>query len=160
MWSQGGGLIDECYLHVGSGELEESQLRMSYSRVSGCRASGDSSTDSEADADLRSESIGRSWPSARRSARQSLRELLTTSTSNAANSLTAIGRRLLSMKGKAMGLGDAQGDWYYCFKHNRVETSRECHRMDRMGPYATQEDAEHWRERVAARNKEWEDEEE
>ena len=34
----------------------------------------------------------------------------------------------------------------------------ECHRMDRMGPYPTVEDAENWRERVVARNKAWEDE--
>jgi hypothetical protein len=56
-------------------------------------------------------------------------------------------------------LGDARGDWYYCFKHEKVEARDECHQMDRMGPYPTQEDAEHWRERVAARNEEWEEDE-
>jgi hypothetical protein len=54
-------------------------------------------------------------------------------------------------------LGDARGDWYYCFKHERVETREECHLKDRMGPYPTREDAEHWRERVAERNAEWDE---
>lgn len=56
-------------------------------------------------------------------------------------------------------LGDAQGDWYYCFKHKKVETGHECRRMDRMGPYPTSTDAENWRERVEARNKAWDEEE-
>ncbi len=53
-------------------------------------------------------------------------------------------------------LGDARGEWYYCFKHDKVEMLHECKRRDRMGPYATPEDAANWRERVAARNAEWE----
>ncbi len=57
----------------------------------------------------------------------------------------------------AKGLGDARGEWYYCFKHEKVETGDECRRMDRMGPYPTREDAEHWRDRVAARNQAWGD---
>ncbi len=56
-------------------------------------------------------------------------------------------------------LGDASGDWYYCFKHGRVETREECHLRDRMGPYPTREDAEHWRERVEERNAEWDEDE-
>jgi hypothetical protein len=55
-------------------------------------------------------------------------------------------------------LGDAEGEWYYCFKHKKVETRDECHQMDRMGTYPTKGDAEHWREHVAERNKEWNDE--
>ena len=54
------------------------------------------------------------------------------------------------------GLGDAKGEWYFCFKHNKVEMRHECKRMDRMGPYPTPEDAENWRARVAARNASWE----
>ncbi|MHB1931257.1 MAG: hypothetical protein ACYCUG_17845, partial [Acidimicrobiales bacterium] len=53
-------------------------------------------------------------------------------------------------------LGDAQGEWFYCFKHHKVETRTECRRQDRMGPYATREAAEHWRERVEERNEAWE----
>lgn len=51
--------------------------------------------------------------------------------------------------------GDPTGRWYYCFKHKKVETQDECHLRDRMGPYATREDAENWQERVAERNAEW-----
>lgn len=54
-------------------------------------------------------------------------------------------------------LGDARGEWYYCFKHQKVEQRDECSLMDRMGPYPTRDDAEHWRERVAERNDEWGD---
>ncbi len=54
------------------------------------------------------------------------------------------------------GLGDARGEWYFCFKHNKVEMRHECKRVDRMGPYPTPEDAENWRARVAARNASWE----
>lgn len=67
-------------------------------------------------------------------------------------------RSVVSMTDEA-DLGDAQGDWYYCFKHKKVETRDECHQMDRMGPYPTKEDAEHWREHVAERNEQWDDDE-
>jgi hypothetical protein len=58
-------------------------------------------------------------------------------------------------------LGDARGDWYYCFKHDRVEHrgEGECDHLDRMGPYPTAEDARNWRQRVAERNREWDDDE-
>jgi hypothetical protein len=56
-------------------------------------------------------------------------------------------------------LGDAHGNWYYCFKHKKVETRDECNQMDRMGPYPTREDAENWRQQVAARNAAWDDDE-
>lgn len=54
--------------------------------------------------------------------------------------------------------GDARGEWYYCSKHDRAETLDECNQLDRMGPYPTRDDAEHWRELVARRNKSWDDE--
>ena len=38
-------------------------------------------------------------------------------------------------------LGDARGEWYYCFKHQKVEQRDECSLMDRMGPYPTRDDA-------------------
>jgi hypothetical protein len=56
-------------------------------------------------------------------------------------------------------LGDAHGEWYYCFKHRKVEQRYDCNEMDRMGPYPTAEDAANWRERVAERNQEWGDDE-
>jgi hypothetical protein len=52
------------------------------------------------------------------------------------------------------------GEWYYCFKHKKVETRDECRQRDRMGPYATRQEAENWRERVAERNAEWDRQEE
>jgi hypothetical protein len=57
----------------------------------------------------------------------------------------------------AKRLGDARGDWYYCFKHQKVEKRDDCRQMDRMGPYPTRQDAENWRDRVAARNAAWGD---
>ncbi len=63
-------------------------------------------------------------------------------------------------KAQPADLGDARGEWYYCFKHKKVETLDDCHEMDRMGPYPTSQDAENWRERVAARNEAWGDEDE
>lgn len=55
-------------------------------------------------------------------------------------------------------LGDAQGQWYYCFKHQKVETHDESAEMDRMGPYPTREAAANWRQQVAARNEAWDEE--
>ena len=57
-------------------------------------------------------------------------------------------------------LGDAHGEWYYCFKHRKVERRDECNEMDRMGPYATSEDAQNWRQIVAERNRAWDEEDE
>ena len=54
-------------------------------------------------------------------------------------------------------LGDATGEWYYCFKHGKVETRDDCRQMDRMGPYPTKEAAENWRQRVDQRNEAWVD---
>ena len=63
------------------------------------------------------------------------------------------------MTDDSSSLGDARGEWYYCFKHKKVESGHDdCNLMDRMGPYPTREDAENWRERVAVRNEAWNDE--
>ncbi len=68
---------------------------------------------------------------------------------------------MIGMTDAPRHLGDAHGEWYYCFKHEKVEHRDECHEMDRMGPYPTAEDARNWRARVAERNEEWgEDEDE
>ncbi len=46
--------------------------------------------------------------------------------------------------------------WYWCLKHERAEPESErCRAVDRMGPYATRDEAEHWREKVEERNREW-----
>ncbi len=61
------------------------------------------------------------------------------------------------MTDDASRLGDAKGEWFYCFKHSKVEMLEECDQMDRMGPYPTREDAANWRDQVAARNEAWDD---
>lgn len=51
------------------------------------------------------------------------------------------------------------GEYYWCLEHQRVEGPHEDKAAHRMGPYPTPEAAEHWRESVAARNEDWEDDE-
>ena len=50
--------------------------------------------------------------------------------------------------------------WYWCLRHRRVERAADstCPPDDRLGPYESQEAAEHWRDRVDSRNQKWEDE--
>ncbi len=45
--------------------------------------------------------------------------------------------------------------WWYCLKHHRVEPDEGCANKDRLGPYATREEAEHALETVRRRNQEW-----
>jgi hypothetical protein len=33
------------------------------------------------------------------------------------------------------------GEWYYCLKHRKVEEGPECPAKDRLGPYATNDEA-------------------
>ena len=48
------------------------------------------------------------------------------------------------------------GSWYWCLKHGRAEEAdAACPPDDRMGPYESREAAEHWKERVEARNETW-----
>jgi len=56
-------------------------------------------------------------------------------------------------------LGDAHGEWYWCFEHQRVEKFGELDGDDHMGPYPTREAAEHWQDLVDARNKAWDEDE-
>ncbi len=47
--------------------------------------------------------------------------------------------------------------WFWCMRHGRAEPESEACRMwDRLGPYGTRDEAEHWRERVEQRNAAWE----
>lgn len=66
-----------------------------------------------------------------------------------------VDRDWVGMTDEETQLGDPRGEWYYCFKHERVETRGNCDEMDRMGPYPTRQDAENWRAQVAARNEAW-----
>ena len=48
------------------------------------------------------------------------------------------------------------GSWYWCLKHGRAEGAEgACPPEDRMGPYGSREEAEHWKDRVEARNEKW-----
>lgn len=51
--------------------------------------------------------------------------------------------------------GDSAGTWYWCLRHARVEPADGCAAADRMGPYASTQEARNWRERVRARNEAW-----
>ena len=48
------------------------------------------------------------------------------------------------------------GEWYYCLKHKTVEEGPECPAKDRFGPYASRQEAEHVRDLVRERNRQWE----
>ncbi|HXF21030.1 MAG TPA: hypothetical protein VN597_11280 [Streptosporangiaceae bacterium] len=45
--------------------------------------------------------------------------------------------------------------WWYCLTHQNVEQGPGCPGKDRLGPYATREEAEHALDRVRERNEEW-----
>lgn len=51
----------------------------------------------------------------------------------------------------------AEGPFYYCLAHSTVEEREGCRSANRMGPYATREEAENWQGTVARRNEEWEE---
>ncbi len=50
--------------------------------------------------------------------------------------------------------------WWWCLKHQRAEHEPDVRDALRMGPYESQEAAEHWKDRLDARNEEWEKEDE
>lgn len=52
-------------------------------------------------------------------------------------------------------MSDEGGQWYYCLKHHAVEGALGCKLKDRLGPYATREEAEHALEKVKERNDAW-----
>ena len=47
-------------------------------------------------------------------------------------------------------------DYWFCVKHHAVEGADGCPPIDRLGPYATEAEAEKALEKVAERNAEWE----
>ncbi|MGE7434356.1 hypothetical protein [Kitasatospora sp. NPDC001175] len=59
----------------------------------------------------------------------------------------------------ALGFGrkstGKSGEWFYCIKHAKVEEGPECPAKDRLGPYATREEATHALEIAAERDREW-----
>jgi hypothetical protein len=49
--------------------------------------------------------------------------------------------------------------WYWCLRHRRVEPADEgCANDQRLGPYSSPEEAEHWKDKVEARNEAWDEE--
>lgn len=50
----------------------------------------------------------------------------------------------------------ADGPFYYCLKHHTVEgPDTECKAEDRLGPYATADEAAHALEHVEENNEKW-----
>ncbi len=45
--------------------------------------------------------------------------------------------------------------YYYCVKHHKVEGVDGCPSIDRLGPYATAEEAEQALQKAEQRNEEW-----
>jgi hypothetical protein len=51
-------------------------------------------------------------------------------------------------------------DYYYCLTHHEVERGARCRADNRLGPYATEDEARRWRERHEGREETWEAEDE
>ncbi len=51
----------------------------------------------------------------------------------------------------------SDGEFFFCLKHHRVEGEDGCRAADRLGPYATEAEAEHALEKVRERNESWDD---
>jgi hypothetical protein len=47
------------------------------------------------------------------------------------------------------------GQFWFCLKHHTVEGEDGCRNQDRLGPYATADEASHALDKVAERNQEW-----
>ncbi|MEJ7707598.1 MAG: hypothetical protein WKF82_10215 [Nocardioidaceae bacterium] len=47
------------------------------------------------------------------------------------------------------------GQYYYCLDHNSVEGADGCKSADRLGPYATREEATNALDKVQQRNEDW-----
>ncbi|MGA8211759.1 MAG: hypothetical protein WB441_04645 [Nocardioidaceae bacterium] len=52
-------------------------------------------------------------------------------------------------------MGDDEGQFWFCLKHHRVEGDEGCRSADRLGPYATEQEAANALEKVAERNEAW-----
>jgi hypothetical protein len=46
-------------------------------------------------------------------------------------------------------------EWFYCLQHSTVETRDGCKASDRLGPYATRDEAAHALEHAQERNEAW-----
>ena len=50
---------------------------------------------------------------------------------------------------------DGEQRWWFCLRHNTVEPDDGCPGKERLGPYATREEAEHALETARRRTEEW-----
>lgn len=53
---------------------------------------------------------------------------------------------------------DESGPWYWCLRHNRVESTNRCGAELRMGPYDSPEDAARYAEKAKERDDAWTEE--
>jgi hypothetical protein len=51
---------------------------------------------------------------------------------------------------------DESPHWWFCIRHHTVEPDDGCPAKDRLGPYATQDEAAHALDKVRERNEQWE----
>ncbi|KAA1423584.1 hypothetical protein FE697_008275 [Mumia zhuanghuii] len=51
----------------------------------------------------------------------------------------------------------ADGTFYYCIKHHAVEGEEGCRAIDRLGPYASREEAGRALEIAQERNEKWDE---
>jgi hypothetical protein len=49
----------------------------------------------------------------------------------------------------------SENEYWFCLTHHAVEGHDGCRNSDRLGPYATAEEASHALDKVAERNEEW-----
>ena len=60
------------------------------------------------------------------------------------------------MHSDVMSSSGAGGAYFGCLRHRRVESAADaCPENNRLGPYATRDEAEHALAKVAERNAEW-----
>ena len=50
---------------------------------------------------------------------------------------------------------DGEQRWWFCLRHKTVEPAAGCPGRERLGPYATREEAEHALETARRRTEEW-----
>jgi len=53
-------------------------------------------------------------------------------------------------------MSETEDEYWFCLKHHTVEGREGCANKDRLGPFATYDEAAHALDKVAERNEEWE----
>jgi hypothetical protein len=51
-------------------------------------------------------------------------------------------------------------EYYWCLTHGTVEEGKQCRAVERLGPYATEEEARSWRDRHEGRHESWKQDDE